>query len=68
VDSEERPKATEAGVGLCSICAHGLRVVSSRRSHFWRCQRAASDPTFAKYPHLPVFECRGYEAGGITDR
>ena len=31
------------------------------RTTFWRCERAATDPTFPRYPTLPVLECRGFE-------
>jgi len=25
------------------------------------CERSLSDPSFPRYPRLPVLECRGYE-------
>jgi hypothetical protein len=49
-------------VGLCANCRHASRIVSSRGSEFWRCLRADTDRSFAKYPALPVRECRGVEA------
>jgi len=36
-------------------------VTSSRASTFYRCRRSDDDPTFPKYPVLPVVTCRGYE-------
>jgi aspartate carbamoyltransferase catalytic subunit len=51
-----------AKVGLCGDCRHGRRVESDRGSVFWRCELSVSDPSFPKYPRLPVRECRGYEA------
>ncbi len=53
------PESRES-VGLCADCIHA-RTVKTRRSVFWRCARAATDPRFVKYPRLPVLECRGYE-------
>ncbi len=48
-------------VGLCARCSHA-RVTGNRRgSRFWLCRRATDDPTFRKYPPLPVRECRGFE-------
>jgi hypothetical protein len=49
-------------VGLCLTC-RWVRVVRNRRgSTFYRCARADTDPTFPRYPPLPVLACRGYEA------
>ena len=47
-------------VGLCATCTHA-RTVETPRSRFWMCTRAATDPTFAKYPRLPMLACRGFE-------
>lgn len=48
-------------VGLCVHCRHVRQIVSERGSRFYLCQRSAHDPTFPKYPRLPVHSCRGYE-------
>ena len=48
--------------GLCATCRHARPVRSARGSTFWQCQRAATDPRFAKYPRLPVERCDGFEA------
>src|SRR2546425_5522268 len=41
-------------VGLCATC-RWVRTVSNRRgSVFYRCGRADDDPTFPRYPALPV--------------
>ena len=48
-------------VGLCADCRHARLVESDRGSVFWRCELSVSDPSFPKYPRLPVRECRGYE-------
>lgn len=53
------PTAEDA-VGLCRECVHS-RLVETPRSTFWLCGRAASDPSFPKYPRLPILACRGFE-------
>jgi hypothetical protein len=51
----------EAEVGQCKACEYGREITSSHRSTFWRCDRSLTDPSFLKYPRLPVLNCRGYE-------
>jgi aryl-alcohol dehydrogenase-like predicted oxidoreductase len=46
--------------GLCASCVHRRVVTSSRGSMFILCERSATDPTFPRYPALPVVACRGY--------
>ena len=53
--------AAELGVGLCINCKHMRRVLSERGSTFYMCERGLKEAGFAKYPRLPVRECRGYE-------
>lgn len=53
-------------VGLCAACAHARVVESRRGSHFWLCERARTDPRFARYPPLPVLDCRGFEPAADT--
>lgn len=50
--------------GLCGGCAAAARVISGRGSAFLRCGRHDSDPSFAKYPPLPVRSCAGFEPRG----
>src|SRR5262249_55623392 len=47
-------------VGLCRDCRHS-RTVATTRSTFWLCQRSKADPSFPRYPRLPVLVCPGYE-------
>jgi len=47
--------------GLCADCQHARRVESSRQATFYLCKRSETDPSFPKYPRLPVIECAGYE-------
>jgi hypothetical protein len=54
-------KEEAAGIGLCADCEFMRRIASDRGSTFYRCERSASDPSFAKYPRLPVLQCAGYE-------
>lgn len=48
-------------VGLCLSCQHVRLVRTDRGSIFYQCQRSATDPSYPKYPRLPVLQCRGYE-------
>jgi len=51
----DRPAA-----GLCADCQHARQVESSRETTFYLCELSATDPSFPKYPRLPVIQCRGY--------
>lgn len=53
---------TVAPRGLCGACRYAREVATSRGSTFVLCERSRTDPTFARYPRLPVLACRGYEA------
>ncbi len=57
---EPRP-SSDPVAGLCAECAHARRIESHRRSVFYLCCRSMSDPSFAKYPRLPVLACSGFE-------
>ncbi len=50
-------------VGLCLSCRWVRTVTNRRGSTFFRCGRADADPSFPRYPPLPVLQCRGYEPG-----
>lgn len=45
--------------GLCATCEH-LRLLASSRSVFVRCALAEVDPSFLRYPPIPVVACPGY--------
>jgi hypothetical protein len=49
-------------IGLCADCRFMRLIESARGSRFYLCERSATDPTFPKYPRLPVLQCRGYES------
>jgi len=36
-------------------------VRTDKGSVFYQCQRAVTDPSYPKYPRLPVLDCPGYE-------
>jgi hypothetical protein len=50
-------------VGLCSDCEHARIIRSDRGNVFYLCRLSATDPSFAKYPRLPVLRCPGYKVG-----
>lgn len=54
-------------VGLCGDCRHA-RQVPTAGTVYWLCRRSATDPSFVKYPRLPLRVCRGFQWGdGSTD-
>jgi hypothetical protein len=48
-------------VGLCRACRFAEVITSSKASTFYRCRMSDIDPSFPKYPALPVLACRGYQ-------
>jgi hypothetical protein len=52
---------TTPPAGLCDACRHQRVIRNTRGSSFSMCERAKTDPSFPKYPRLPVLECRGFE-------
>jgi len=66
--SEPPRQRTEPEVGLCACCSFARVQHSARGSVFWRCARADVDPTFPRYPALPVRACAGFEAGSPEPR
>jgi len=53
-------------VGLCLHCRHGAPTGSGRGSVFHLCRLSHIDPTYPKYPRLPVLSCRGFEKTNAT--
>jgi hypothetical protein len=49
-------------IGLCAACRHVKVIQSAKGSFFIMCGRAKTDPSFSKYPVLPVMRCAGYES------
>ena len=52
-----RPSAA----GLCDTCVHQRLVRNTRGSTFSLCERSKTDPSYPRYPRLPVTRCAGYE-------
>jgi hypothetical protein len=50
--------------GLCNACVHQQLVPNRRGSVFSLCRRSKTDPSFPRYPRIPVAECRGFEPRG----
>lgn len=61
-DEEDLARLERSGApaGLCATCRHA-GLLASRSSLFLRCGMAELDPSFPRYPRLPVLACRGYE-------
>jgi len=62
VSAETEAHAERLRAGLCADCKHAQKVISERGSKFYLCQLSLTDPSFAKYPALPVRKCRGYKS------
>ena len=60
--TEESVTQTTSAPGLCRDCKHSRRIESDRGSVFFRCELSLQDPSFPKYPRLPVRICSGYQA------
>jgi hypothetical protein len=54
-------KFDKTTAGLCADCQHARRIESERGSVFLMCELSFRDPSFSKYPRLPVLACTGYE-------
>jgi hypothetical protein len=55
-DEAERKQA-----GLCADCVNAQKIRSDRGAQFIFCKLSTADPTFPKYPRLPVLACSGFE-------
>jgi len=58
--TEAAQKDENRRIGLCVDCQHAQRIQSARGSTFYRCKLSDTDPSFTKYPRLPVVRCAGY--------
>ena len=47
----------ELRIGLCARCIHHAPVTSGKGSHFILCAYSRIDPSYPKYPRLPVRAC-----------
>ena len=57
-----REAPVEDAIGLCRDCRHA-RQVPAQRTVYWLCRRSADDPSFPRYPRLPIRSCRGFAWG-----
>ncbi len=48
-------------VGLCAACRYARILETRRGARFWLCQRSRTDPSYPRYPSLPVLACAGFE-------
>jgi hypothetical protein len=48
-------------IGLCATCTY-VRIVNHPRGgeDYYRCGKHDEDPSYPKYPPLPVRSCAGY--------
>ncbi len=46
--------------GLCGRCRFARTVVNRRGSTFLLCSLSRHDPSFPRYPVLPVLSCPGF--------
>jgi hypothetical protein len=58
--TKDERKSEQSRVGLCIDCVYSQRIQSARGSTFYRCKLSETDPSFPKYPRLPVLQCAGY--------
>jgi hypothetical protein len=54
--------------GLCASCRFARTVRSARGSRFLLCGRSELEPSFPRYPRLPVARCGGFEPGSAHRR
>jgi hypothetical protein len=47
--------------GLCDGCRHQRIVRNARGSTFSLCERSLTDLAYARYPRVPVLDCRGFD-------
>jgi hypothetical protein len=57
----QQQKRNSPSAGLCADCLNARRIESAHGSAFMLCELSLTDPTFAKYPPLPVLTCDGYK-------
>jgi hypothetical protein len=55
--------ADASRIGLCWNCEYARHVEAKESSVYFLCERSLTDPTFPKYPRLPVLRCWGYFQG-----
>ena len=63
------PCAIQPPAGLCDACREAERTGNRRGSQFILCGLSRRDPSYPRYPRLPVLECAGFKpiAGETPD-
>jgi hypothetical protein len=61
MNDREQPRQPKDGEGLCPSCRHVRVITNDRGSRFLFCERSRTDPSYPRYPRLPVLACAGYE-------
>ena len=56
-----------AGMGLCEHCLHRRLVRSERQADYLLCEYSRIDPSFEKYPRLPVRSCSAFSSTNNTN-
>lgn len=56
------PVPSRPDPGLCARCEEARKIVSGKGSEFWRCAVADREPSWPKYPRLPVLRCARFVA------
>jgi hypothetical protein len=51
--------------GLCDSCVHQQLVPNTRGSVFSLCLRSKTDPSYPRYPRVPVKTCSGHVARNV---
>jgi hypothetical protein len=65
--ADDEARRAQDAAGLCADCRHAQKVISDRGANFYLCQLSFSNPSFAKYPALPVRSCSGYERERVRE-
>ena len=58
---DPRPRPAPPPPGLCETCRYSRRIESRRGGVYQLCERSATDPSYPRYPALPVLHCRGFD-------
>ena len=61
-DQEISTAVLRQTIGICANCRFRREQATTRGAVFYRCARADDDPSFGRYPPLPVVACRGHES------
>lgn len=62
---KDKDEMSPPKIGLCADCRFMRKIQSDRGSTFYLCELSATDLSYAKYPRLPVLQCKGYEARSL---